>query len=414
MRMIEATYYLSTPLFCGGADQEPELRLPSFKGVLRYWWRALAWFQYDGDLQKIQKKENYLFGSAAAGQSRVLLRLLPQEKEPQIIHKGKLTRSRQSQDPAVERAVKRGPTPRSREFQDPGEGARYLGYGVMNAEELTRACLMAPWEFTVQLRVRPLDEDESDLKLLVEDALVALGTIGGMGSKSRKGYGSLVLQSLRIDSTERWREPKSMEALDNAIRERFSRYRKQPALPEFTAFSSRARHVLLSSQETKQPLELLNLVGKELVRYRSWGRDGQLSSREPSEKNFKDDHDLMKKLSKERTKHPRRIAFGLPHNYGSKKNQQVGPEDSSMNRRASPLFIHIHQCGGKPVAVLSFLPARFLPPQRGQGPFISVGGTKVCQQPEEELYKPINHFLDRLLDSEKRKESFTQAVEVQP
>ena len=50
---IDVTYKVVTPMFCGGADiEKAELRIASFKGVLRYWWRALAWVQYKGDLQQ--------------------------------------------------------------------------------------------------------------------------------------------------------------------------------------------------------------------------------------------------------------------------------------------------------------------------------------------------------------------------
>lgn len=402
---IEATYQLSTPLFCGGADPDKkpaELRLPSFKGVLRYWWRALAWSRYGQDLQAIQEEEDALFGAAAVGQSRVSMRLLPQNSiEQQRLSKDEVLTIRHNR-------ISKGVVV--------GEGARYLGYGVMEAfksdkrqtkaGQLTRACLRAPLKFTVQLRVRRLGR--SDLKLL-EDALIVLGVIGGMGAKSRKGYGSLVLQSLRTDGEKRWDAPQSMDDLCQII-SRFSKYCNEAALPEFTAFSSKVRHVLLSSDD-REPLELLDLVGRELIRYRSWGRDGKLfGDQEESEKNFKNDHDLMKQPARERKTYPHRIAFGLPHNYG--KGKEVGPGDKNLDRRASPLFIHIHQCGDQPVAVLSFFPARFLPRSGGQGPKISVGGKLIPQKPEDELYKPICDFLDRLPNQE----PFTEAkqVEVHP
>ena len=41
--LIRATYRIVTPMFCGGAEQQAEFRLASFKGVLRFWWRALMW-----------------------------------------------------------------------------------------------------------------------------------------------------------------------------------------------------------------------------------------------------------------------------------------------------------------------------------------------------------------------------------
>ena len=432
---IETTYRISTPLFCSGvALEQPELRLPSFKGVLRYWWRALAWSQYGGNLQEIQSQENSLFGSTG-NQSRVLLRLLPRE-EGQLCRKGEVLTT--AQDPrnrvvapgARQRTLQRVKAPGSRTRHDDvvGEGARYLGYGVMEAfgnrkgtkeaGQLTRACLLAPLEFTIQLRVRNLGDSDPKLLELLEDALIALGTLGGMGAKSRKGYGSLVLQSLRIDGEERWDASQSMGALGQAIG-RLSRHCNKSAFPDFTAFSSGTRHVLLSSEET-EPLKLLDLVGRELIRYRSWGRHGKLfRNEEESEKRFKDDHDLMsmKQPATQRRTHPRRIAFGLPHNYGNRKDYQVGPGQSDLDRRASPLFIHIHQCGNMPVAVLSLLPARFLPKQpNGKGSYISVGGQRIAQKPEEELYQPIHAFLDRLLDPAKRKEQFTtiREVEVHP
>ena len=74
---IEATYRVVTPMFCGGAEPEThaELRLSSFKGVLRFWWRALAWSRLGGDLGRIKQHEDALFGSADGGQSSVSMRL---------------------------------------------------------------------------------------------------------------------------------------------------------------------------------------------------------------------------------------------------------------------------------------------------------------------------------------------------
>ena len=392
---IEAAYTVITPLFCAGSDPDrPELRLPSLKGVLRYWWRALAWSRYGANLKAIRQQENALFGSAAGGQSRVVMRLTPVADPPKVSIATVLTVS-----PTNESVV--------------GEGARYLGYGVMEAfasrnrgtkaGELTRACLRSPFDFTVQMRGRDLSEQK--LKSLT-DALIALGTLGGMGAKSRKGYGSPVIRSLRVNGVEQWRAPQSMCDLRDAI----ATLRRDDgvcSLPEYTALSKETRHVLLSSDK-KEPIELLDLVGRELVRFRSWGHNGKiLGGNIDSERNFRDDHDLMK--NSRRSAHPRRIAFGLPHNYGKPSDLQVGP--AHFDRRASPLFIHIHECGDTPVAVLSFLSARFLPKPKNELA-ISVGASMVPQVPEDKLYRPIHEFLNRLLDQEKRREQFTDAMEL--
>ena len=238
--------------------------------------------------------------------------------------------------------------------------------------------------------------------------MIALGTFGGIGAKSRKGYGSLVLLSLHVNDAEQWHPSKTTNDLKNVI-EYLRGELGKPVLPEFTALSDQTRHVLLSSDK-KGLVELLDLVGREFVRYRSWGRNGKiLGGNVDAEGNFKDDHDLMQEDMNERRVHPRRIAFGLPHNYGRNKNQQVGPWDKNLDRRASPLFIHIHECGDSPVAVLSFLPARFLPKSRSD---ISVGGKRVAQKSERELYRPVHEFLDRLCDPDKRQERFTDVIEV--
>ncbi len=385
---IEATYRVVTPMFCSGADQRcAELRLPGFKGVLRFWWRALAWSRLDGNLDAIREQEDWLFGSAGGGQSRLSMHLSV-DADPEVA----------GVDTVLEVAG-----------NVVGEGARYLGYGVMEAfpsrqrgtraGQLIRPCLRAPLDFTIRMRGRDLaDEPLNHLR----NALLAVGVLGGMGAKSRKGYGSLAIQSLRMDDVEQWQAPQSVDDLRHRIKA--LRYETAPSgWPEFTALCGRTRHVLVRSTNNVQAMDLLNLVGCELMRYRSWGHNGQVLRR-PSERNFKDDHDLMKSLR--RSTHPQRIAFGLPHNYGKDTRDHVGPHDRNLDRRASPLFIHIHQCGATPVAVLSFLPARFLPDGRTD---ISVGGSRVRQTEESDLYRPVHKFLDRLLDRKRCREPLTAA-----
>ena len=371
---VEARYRVVTPMFCGGANpNHAELRVPSFKGALRFWWRALAWARQDGDLEMIRREEDKLFGSASGGQSRVSMSLT----EP----------------------IETRPLAAGKVLEDAGnvvgEGARYLGYGVMEtfrrrdrgAGELTRACLLAPFDLTVRLRARCLTDDQVRS---LQNSLTAVGLFGGMGAKSRKGYGSLIVRSLRVAGEEAWRAPRSIDELSERIGA-LACERSTNGWANFTALSGKTRHLLVTG-EARTPLMLLDLIGRELVRYRSWGHRGIVLGQR-SERNFEDDHDLMKLNRMQRTKHPRRIAFGLPHNYGRNPIDQVGPFDRGLDRRASPLFIHLHECAGNPVAVLSFLPARFLPRGRSD---ISVGGSRIRQQPEEALYRPVHDFLERL------------------
>ena len=118
---IDATYRVVTPCFCTGADPTcAELRLPSFKGALRFWWRALAWQRRGGDLQAIQQEEDALFGSAGRGQSRLIMRLASTSHSQSIIRVGEVLTVSGKNTSVVDEGARY-------------LGSRYLGYGVMEA-----------------------------------------------------------------------------------------------------------------------------------------------------------------------------------------------------------------------------------------------------------------------------------------
>ena len=387
--VVEAAYRVTTPMFCGGADPGAvaELRLPSFKGALRFWWRALTWRRLGGNLAAVREEEAKLFGSSDGGQSRVAMSMRPPRAHQ--FKKGEILKE-------------------SGSGQTVGDGVRYLGYGLMEAfasrhrgtqaGELTRPCLRAPLDFRVRMALRtPADVDS------LQNALVALGTLGGMGARSRKGFGSLAVRSLHVDGASAWDPPSSPDELGRRIKALYGNGatgRAPSTLPPITAISDHSRH-LVATGAGADAIVLLNRLGREQVRYRSWGQGGKVLRNIKSEQNFKDDHDLMKRQPWQRDTHPERIAFGLPHNYVG-RNGQVGPAAPGLDRRASPLFIHIHECGREAVAVISFLPAEFLPTGKRR---ISVGREKtVPLVADRKLYRPIHNFLDRLLDPNKCKE----------
>ena len=71
--MLEATFTLRTltPLFLAGADQtRAELRAPSFRGLMRYWHRALIAGIVGTDakgLEKVAEAEKNIFGATDTG-----------------------------------------------------------------------------------------------------------------------------------------------------------------------------------------------------------------------------------------------------------------------------------------------------------------------------------------------------------
>lgn len=323
---VQATYRVVTPMFCAGASPaHAELRTASFKGVLRFWWRALAWSRYKGHLQSIQDQENLIFGAASVGQSRVSILPISNKKSASGFGYGLRL----------------------------GQNARYLAYGLLERDEDKKRGVLDPgFDLVVRARVRDCDGYQKDL---LRDALLALGTLGGMGARSRKGFGSTSIRSLHFSGKQQSFKVETLDELSRTITQVCSAHRLS-GMPEYTGLSKEARHLLLSS-DGSNPLELLDKIGGE----------------------FREAIRTVPPLQ--------RVAFGLPRK----------PRN---DRRASPLFIHIHECGDTPVAVLSFLPARFLPEPKPNTP---AAGNEIAQRPIDELYHPIHDFLDRLLNANKLK-----------
>lgn len=398
LKLIKATYQVTTPMFLGGTDpRTAELRVPSIRGALRFWWRALAWQRLGGDLKRIQREEASLFGSSEQqiGQSRFLLDIELPGGEPRVLKQRQLLRYEYSK----------------RTNDIVGPGVRYLGYGLMHAfkskstgthaGELSRGCLAAGFQFTLKLLLKPNISQEQAEQL--RDALRCLGLFGGLGSRARKGFGSVVLVSL--DGEAYCPDPASFSDEVARLSE------PDPTLdapPAYSAFGKHSRvGILIAPPDITSGLATLNAFGEELVWFRSNGR-GAGSTREVlrrpttrEERRFWGDHDLMLKAAKGQKvqQAPERIAFGLPHNYyfsSSRGSAQISPEN--YNRRASPLFIHVHHLPSRdPFIVVTFLPALFLPPRE----HISIqGGAKKSSVKfdQENIWRPIDDLFEHLIE----------------
>lgn len=373
---LEATYRVTTPLFLGGADAEKtaELRPPALKGLLRFWFRALALPQL-GNWPAVWDAEQNLFDSTA-GQAAFFLSLESQSKFTVV--------------PAGE--------------QWNNHGLAYLGYGVVNRGKTVRPYLKPGGKFTVRLIFRK-DVSERDTAFLVQ-ALKALGLFGGAGARSRKGLGSLSLESLRLDGRETWQRPAGKDKLRQAIRDFLRDIRLNQASapkPPYTAFGSDAK--VFIAKTGWNALALLDDIGKELLRYRSYGRQRNnqhmLPWGKPAEQNFADDHDIVQDYlrGQQITRHPQRVVFGLPHNYFFQSTaKKATVEAVNLKRRASPLFIHIHALDqDNYAAVMTLLPAVFLP--EGEQITISCPDRRAGLRPVRVAcdvdYRVIERFFDR-------------------
>lgn len=370
---ITAQYRIVTPMFIGDARQQAGGISPnSVKGALRFWWRALNWGtclteannnEVDA-LRILHEREAKLFGGLPenvnneqsgkseikGGQGTFLLR---------VFHDALTSTSKEKVHPDFKK----------------NDAARYLGYGLMVAfdckdketkeitkhgGQLERNCLNENQEFIVELVFR------HNIDPSIQKALIALGLLGGLGSRSRHGMGSIALSSLKINGTEQWVIATNKESYHQQIQALFPvpvpPSTTRPPLPitepPFSAFceSSRIDHLL----SAKDCYTALNAFGKAMLMYRSWGRSSTVLGM-PSERRFKDDHDWFRVHGWSKAHpyfHPERVEFGLPHNYHP-TTHHVTPE--IRGRRSSPLLFHIHPVDNQFIGISVYLPAQFLP-----------------------------------------------------
>ena len=374
---IEAEFTIVTPMFIGDANQEAhDVRPPSLKGALRFWWRALNWGRMlaavSGDTDKalsaLHKREAELFGLAAGdkigGQGVFLLTL--------------------------KQAVKAA----DQGFQNMSGAQLYLlGQGLGTFKGGTTRSALISGTFSASLLFRPGTEDKDQRS--VAEALFAFGLLGGLGSRARHGMGSVSLTGWQGGE---FRVPQTVADYRKAIKGLLTELPE--TLPPFTAFSRQSRIDI--SAESHDPLKLLSTVGSELQMYRSFGQNGKVTG-EPAERNFIPDHDLVQSATNgERiSRAPERSVFGLPHNYffsstKGKADINYAP-DGTDARRASPLLLHIHRFSeGKCLAVHTLLPATFLPEREK----IRVKSKTKSEVPFTPDWQVLHTFLNRFKTKE--------------
>lgn len=306
-------------MFLGDSDSSEcaeKIRPSSLKGALRFWWRALNWGRVysacgkntDAALQQLHKEEGALFGLAAktngkekvGGQSVFRLRIRDDG---------------------------------SQAGREPVRGIAYLlGQGFTGKDGKNKASgyLESGSGFTVYCY--PLPQMSSKQSGQLEQALLCLGMLGGLGARSRKGLGSLSIQELaggQLTAPENRGEYIAVihglltsAGVDLAVDE-----------PPYSALCALSRIDISSFQ--KSPLELLAQYNNTLHQYRTW---------QTEKPNFKGDHDWAYNVANGKPINtlPQRAAFGLPHNYYLSKARKKVDVNASTGRRATPLIAHVH------------------------------------------------------------------------
>ena len=178
-RSIERNYRLVTPLFGGGeqanrADSVTVLRSSSIKGQLRFWWRAVRGWRSEGNLQRLLALEEQIWGGVTVKKqsSRVGIRL-------DLLEPADATKLQHLN-------AQRAP--------------RYVAFPLLQgSEEDKKKGLAINIRFRLTLTLRPESGGTSngdalglkELKDEVQAALWAWETFGGIGARTRRGFGAV-------------------------------------------------------------------------------------------------------------------------------------------------------------------------------------------------------------------------------
>lgn len=225
METITFTCKIITPMFLAGADgSTPELRAASIKGALRFWWRACNGHL---GLEEMRKREQEIFGGVGpnpTNRSKVIVR---------VRGEGNLKKSNNIMPQGNAFTVSTPGTNKKSNILE------YLAYGAVTyPKTIDRGHFEPGGKFEIVLTTTAANVE------LMKDLITLLSFFGGIGSRSRNGYGCFSVS----------------EVSDNPIGI-FTKYKKGP-LCSHTTFSKES--VLFQSKNTHTTWpEALAEVGSE-------------------------------------------------------------------------------------------------------------------------------------------------------
>ena len=265
MQQVTFTLRTLTPLFLAGADQtQAELRAPTFRGLMRYWYRALVGGMVGANertLAHVAKAETSIFGATDTGSS-IAVRISDASEDAQ-------------------------------QYWKEGSRASVSGkdYFLWSMAESGRGKLtykpdrfFFPQDTTFQITLSSRGNDDAALQQAV-GAFWLLTHLGGVGSRSRRCAGSVAAQVTDESFAGfRFDMPKDLESLHNQLHEGILRARQvvqqnTPDLPltrvplaSFDALAQQTCKIWIlrdNNQRWSTPDDAMRALGTSLQFYRS-------------------------------------------------------------------------------------------------------------------------------------------------
>lgn len=175
---LEASFVTVTPVFCSGAnpDVEAEMRAPSIRGVLRWFYRAID--------PRFRENELVVFGASAGASNKeartspVAVRLM-EKIVGNMNYSGKINPPKASSD-----------------------GLCYLGYSLYLGGN-NRVAIPPGKQFCIKFFPTWYGSADNELiKRAWVSSIWLFGNLGGLGSRSRRGFGTIALKEWKGSEKE--------------------------------------------------------------------------------------------------------------------------------------------------------------------------------------------------------------------
>lgn len=311
-------YELITPLWGGGvkpgtADPVTVIRGTEIRGQLRFWWRATRGGIADGSVKRLREAEGKIWGSAAgegkAGPSKVHLALtIDNRGQPQSFRNLNL---------------------------------RYVTFPLDQAtdNDLKNAQLRTGVKFTLQITFPELLRDD------VEAALWAWETFGGLGARTRRGFGAV--QCTEVIEKNAVQPPQAaVHAVQRMISDGLEKYvvvGNWPSDVPHLARTMNDRIKVVKSTRVDQAWQALIQALQEFRQKRT-KKYGSSTWPEPDAIRRRTVGKAKKVVTASSVDKFPRAAFGLPIIFHFKDEKPRTPPDTSLelagsDRLASPLIL---------------------------------------------------------------------------
>jgi len=287
--MINKTYDLEfiTPAFLAGANQKQgELRAPSIRGQLRWWFRLLGGFKVlEANYPNVRDQEIQIFGGMSEGRENDNKKPVASSVKIRVDHRISYV-SKHADDLKAGINTAKG----------------YLLFPLRSRrgrEEESKRGVFLPEMEAARFNVYVSIVRNREISDSVHALMTVMSHLGSLGTRSRRGFGALCCHDNQLTLTE-----------------------------ALTYFSRPSNVVVKTMSEVDSGDEALNQLGRWLQRWRSHGRSPNLNQG-PGFKYAKNDHDIG--LTRDRRNSVAyRPALGLPI------QQRYSSVRSSANWEAQP------------------------------------------------------------------------------